>query len=124
MTYEQEAVAFAATRLPALIGAGLVLAAAARRWRPDRTAAALLAAGGALLLGFAAAEAPVFVEAVPGWADADPLAEVLLGSGVGPFGGAANFARALLAAAAACGLAAAFLRPDPARTPAAGTADV
>ena len=119
MSYDQQVMAFAATRLPALIGAGLVLAAAAPRWRTDRPAAALLAAGGALLAAHVVARFPVNrgVRAWGVWTD--PLWDYLwLAAGTTPPGGLWSGVlfgpRALLTAAAAGGLAAVFLLRDPA----------
>ena len=115
MTYEQEVIAFAATRSPVLIGAGLVLAAAARRWRDDRTVAALLAAAGVLLLlgavgGFPVVQAP--------FGRRGTLFVIPLWDRTFDWNTARWVEHLPLAAAAACGLGAVFLRrPPPRRAP-------
>ena len=119
MNYDQQVMAFAATRLPVIVGAALVLAAGARRWRTDRGAAGLLLVGGVLLAAYAAAWFPVKgpVRAWGVWTD--PLWERgWSASGAarprGFWGGMLVDPRTLLVGAAACGLAAVFLRRDPA----------
>ena len=111
MTYEQQFLAFAATQLPVLIGVGLLLTAAVRRWRDDRGVGGLLFAAGLSLLAATVAEAPVF-EGITAWGThTQPLWHWVSPSvhhDSGQWG-----VHLLFAAAAACGLGAVFLRTAP-----------
>ena len=111
MTYEQQFLAFVATRLPVLIGVGLLLTAAVRRWRDDRGVGGLLHAAGLSLLVAVVAEAPV-VEGITAWGPyTQPLwhwAFPTVHHDSGHWG-----VHLLFAAAAACGLGAVFLRTEP-----------
>ena len=114
MSYEEQLTAYAVTRLPVLIAAGLAVVTAARRWRADRTAAALLVLAGLCLLGHGAASCPVVYDRTA-WGDlALPLTRHLFGWTDTSGGHWEWVDRWLLAAAAAGGLAAVFLRRDPA----------
>ena len=111
MTYEQQVLAFAATRLPVLVGVGLLLTAAVRRWRDDRGVGGLLYAAGLSLLAATVAEAPVF-EGTAAWGTyTQPLWQWALPSV--DFRSALWGVHLLFAAAAACGLGAVFLRTEP-----------
>jgi len=109
MTFEQQVIAFALTRLPIVIGAGLLLSAAARQWRDKRGVASLLAVAAVALLTSQAAEAPIwedgrgFPVTVTRWLNRQGFDLDVI-----------RWAFAVeLAAAAACGLAAVFLRRAP-----------
>ena len=119
LTYQQLCLAFAATRFPEVVAVGLLLAIAARRWRDDRAAAALLAAAGLVLGLHVAAEAPVLLRTERGGAAVvDPVWERAFGQYlIGDYRDywSVYWLVALLPAlAAACGFAALFLRRDPA----------
>ncbi|MEM9701705.1 MAG: hypothetical protein AAF907_04610 [Planctomycetota bacterium] len=110
MTYEQEVIAFAATRLAVLIGAGLLLAAASRRWQDDRAVAGCLIAAGLLLILGYSGETPLPADGWGGAVYAEPLYRRVNETG---FGWAFGWALwAALPASAACGLTAVFLRRE------------
>lgn len=113
MSYEYVVLAFVLTRLPISIGAWLLLAAAVRQWRWDQVVAGLLVAGAGLLLLSQLWEFPVRRPGVqfgglpwgiaPLWFWWSSEWESLL-----------MYAHHItLAGAAACGLAATFLRRAP-----------
>ncbi|WP_206678642.1 hypothetical protein [Alienimonas chondri] len=109
-------IAFVVTRLPVLIGAGLLLAASTRRWRDDRAVARLLIAAGLLLLLGYAGEAPVREAMWGGTYAAIPLIDWLYDERWLSDRDRARWGCSIaLAASAACGLAAVFRCPAPAK---------
>ena len=117
MTYGQEAFAFAATRLPVMIGVGLLFVTAARRWRDDRAVAGWLIVAGATLLTAMIGQIPVEHDYGRGGMWVIPLGERLFEGTWFDRRGTDWGTYLLLALAAACGLAAAFWRRAPAAAP-------
>ncbi len=96
------------------------LAAAASRWRDDRTVGALLGLAGALLLAGLLGETPLLALRAAGRTWTETLFERGLGMG---WEAARRLVHLLLAGAAACGLAAVFLRRSDAAPPAGAPTD-